>query len=365
MARLSITLFTAALIASSPACAADPLAELRLSQVQVIGTHNSYHLAPDVVAAKFLQAVVPGEATANDYSHAPLVEQLQRLGVRQLELDLFLDPEGQLYHDPAFLQAAREQQTQVPPHDPEGLLKKPGIKILHSPDFDFRTTVYTFAAALRQIKGWSDEHREHSPLFLLLELKSESFSPRTRPPAWNATALDMLETEILASLPRERILTPSDIQGAHPTLREAILRDGWPTMRQARGKVILLLDNEDAVRDAYQQTKPMRNDRLLFVTVAREHPDAAWMKRNDVVGSFREIQELVKTGFLVRTRADSGTREARRNDVATRDKAFASGAQLISTDFPEVDNRFPDYAVRFEQGAMVRKNVFAPDDLGQ
>ena len=28
---------------------------------------------------------------------------------------------------------------------------QPGIKILHSPDSDFRTTVYTLAAALQQI----------------------------------------------------------------------------------------------------------------------------------------------------------------------------------------------------------------------
>lgn len=80
------------------------------------------------------------------------------------------------------------------------------------------------------------------------------------------------------------------------------------------------------------------------------------MKRNDPVGSFEEIQSLVRAGFLVRTRADAGTVEARANDVARRDKALASGAQLASTDYPEPDPRFAEYTVRFENGVVVRAN---------
>ena len=69
------------------------------------------------------------------------------------------------------------------------------------------------------------------------------------------------------------------------------------------------------------------------------------MKRNDPVRSFDEIRSLVAEGFLVRTRADAGTVEARANDGSRRDKALASGAQLVSTDFPEPDPRFGDYHV--------------------
>ena len=97
--------------------------------------------------------------------------------------------------------------------------------------------------------------------------------------------------------------------------------------------------------------------RLLFVSVPRTHPAAAWMKRNDPVGSFDEIQSLVKAGFLVRTRADAGTVEARANDAARRDQAFASGAQLISTDYPEPDLRFSGCAVRFERGVVRRTSA--------
>jgi hypothetical protein len=322
----------------------------------VIGTHNSYHVAPDVVADGLMRAVVPREADANAHTHRPLTEQLKQLGVRQLELDLFLDPRGGLYATPFALQAAKLQQKGVPAHDPAGKLKQPGIKILHSPDFEFRTTVYTLADALSEVRAWSDKHPRHFPIFLLLELKSESYSPLTKPLTWDAAACVGLEREILAVFPRERILTPDDVRGERLTLRDAVTVGGWPTVEAARGKVVFLLDNEEPICSEYLQPSDILAGRLLFVSVPRTHPAAAWMKRNDPVGSFDEIQSLVKAGFLVRTRADAGTVEARANDVIRRDKAFASGAQLVSTDYPEPDLRFSEYAVRFDGGVVVRVN---------
>lgn len=336
----------------SPALESPP----RLDQTQVIGTHNSYHVAPDVVADSLMRTVVPREADANAYAHRPLTEQLKELGMRQLELDLFLDPGGGLYANPFALQAARLQQKDVPAHDPAGKLQQPGIKVLHSPDFEFRTTVYTFADALTEVRAWSDKHPRHFPVFLLLELKSESFSPLTKPPTWDAAAYVRLEQEILAVFPRERILTPDNVRGDQPTLRDAVLARGWPTVEAARGKVVFLLDNEGPMGSEYLQPSDILAGRLLFVSVPRTHPAAAWMKRNDPVGSFAEIQSLVKAGFLVRTRADAGTVEARANEVTRRDKAFASGAQFVSTDYPEPDLRFSPYAVRFEAGVVVRAN---------
>ena len=336
--------------------AAETEASLRLDQSQVIGTHNSYHVAPDAVADALIRVVAPREADANAHTHRPLTEQLQRLGMRQLELDLFLDPRGGLYANPLALQIARLQRKNVPAHDPAGKLKQAGIKVLHSPDFEFRTTVYTLADALAEVRAWSDMHPRHFPVFLLLNLKSESFSPLTKPPAWNAAACDELEREILAVFPRERILTPDDVRGKRPTLRDAVTAGGWPTVEAARGKVVFLLDDEGTICSEYLRASDILAGRLLFVSVPRTHPAAAWMKRNDPVGSFDEIQTLVKAGFLVRTRADAGTAEARTNDVTRREKALASGAQLISTDYPEPDPRFSEYAVRFESAVVVRAN---------
>ena len=85
------------------------------------------------------------------------------------------------------------------------------------------------------------------------------------------------------------------------------------------------------------------------------------MKINDAVGDFATIQAMVEKGFLVRTRADSGTKESRLNDTTCRDKAFASGAQFISTDYPESDRRFSGYQVRFDNDVVARANPVTGD----
>jgi hypothetical protein len=70
---------------------------VRLNQIQVLGTHNSYHLAPE---PPMLAALGP-RARDIEYSHRPLTEQLSALGVRKFELDVFADPEGGRFAEPA------------------------------------------------------------------------------------------------------------------------------------------------------------------------------------------------------------------------------------------------------------------------
>jgi len=69
-----------------------------------------------------------------------------------------------------------------------------------------------------------------------------------------------------------------------------------------------------------------------------------------------EIQRRVQAGFIVRTRADSPTSTARNDDPTQRDLALSSGAQFISTDYPEPDLSFSLYQVQFPKGEIVRSN---------
>jgi len=46
------------------------------------------------------------------------------------------------------------------------------------------------------------------------------------------------------------------------------------------------------------------------------------------------IPSLVRRGYLVRTRTDEETVQGRSGDVKQRDAAMASGAQILSTDYP-------------------------------
>ena len=58
------------------------------------------------------------------------------------------------------------------------------------------------------------------------------------------------------------------------------------------------------------------------------------MKLNDPIGDGALIRDLVARGYIIRTRADADTAQARTGDTTMRDAALASGAQFVSTDYP-------------------------------
>jgi hypothetical protein len=228
---------------------------------------------------------------------------------------------------------------------------------MHVQDVDYFSSVLTLKEGLQQVRDWSEAHPRHFPIFVLLELKEDQPDPAlTRPVPFGERELDALEAEILSVFPRQQILAPDDVRGQASTLPEALRQHGWPTLKAARGKVMFGMDNETPVRDLYLKDHPALAERLIFVSVPPTHPAAAWMKDNDSIVDFDRIQGLVKAGFLVRTRADADTAEARANDTRRRDRALASGAQFISTDYPEANPAFSSYVVRFEDGAAVRTN---------
>jgi hypothetical protein len=333
--------------------------DLPINRLQFIGTHNSYHVAPTPAVHRLIEGLAKGEGDAIAYTHRPLREQLTELGIRQIELDLYHDPVGGLYARPLGAKLAGQAQ------EPHPAMLEPGLKIVHSPDFDFRTTVPTLRLALRELRAWSEEFPDHEPVMVLLELKDSSFSPTTKPPRFDAAALRGLEAEILEEMPEARILMPDGVRGEFPSLRQAVIERGWPRLSEARGKFLFALDNEGRLRDDYLALSPGKDGvgRVLFTSVDSDHPAAGWMKRNDPLGGGDEIRKLVKAGFLVRTRADANLREAKANDRSRFEKAAATGAQWLSTDFPEPDPRWPDYQVAWPERAVFRVSPIEPANV--
>ncbi len=108
---------------------------MRLNYVQVIGTHNSYHVQPRPALLSAIAAFDPLAAASFEYTHRPLDDQLGDLGVRQVELDLFADPNGGLFAVPLG-------PLFVPPFLPDPIkpeMLAPGLKVLHIQDIDFGT----------------------------------------------------------------------------------------------------------------------------------------------------------------------------------------------------------------------------------
>jgi hypothetical protein len=115
---------------------------LRLDQVQVLGSHNSYHGRPYPQVLAALYKSTPALAKTLDYAHAPLPKQFA-LGVRQIELDVWSDPLGGKYAKPSF---PIQVGVRIPD---EPAMHKPGYKVIHQADIDTNSTCLTFVLCLR------------------------------------------------------------------------------------------------------------------------------------------------------------------------------------------------------------------------
>ncbi len=328
---------------------------LRLNDMQVIGTHNSYkqHMPPDEFAAH--RAHDAHGADGLDYGHRPLNEQLD-LGIRQLELDVWDDPDGGRWlHPPGALRKGFPK----PPWPPAqaALMAKPGLKVMHLADIDFRSTCVTFVACLTIVREWSAAHPQHAPIMILINAKDGALGPGS-PPAlkFGAAAFDRLDAEIRRVFGSKQLITPDEIQVGFATLREAVLADHWPTIGQARGRVLFVLDESADKVAVYRGARRSLEGRAMFATIEENSPAAAYITLNETIPDQARIRADVAAGMLVRTRADADTFEARRNDTRRRDVALASGAQFVSTDYFEPDPRFGPYRVRFDGGAIARCN---------
>jgi len=330
---------------------------IRINQIQLIGSHNSYHagLLPGIV--KLMEQSEPKEIAGLDYAHAGLNSQLSH-GVRQIELDIFADSKGGRFAHPKGPAAVAQAGLPADPEPyPESVMLKPGFKVMHMQDIDYASNCQPFVACLQIVRSWSRAHPEHIPIFILVETKQhlpDNKHPWTPVEPFTAETLDALDAEIRSVFSADELITPDQVRGRHRTLEKAVRKGGWPTLERARGKVVFLMDQTD-VGPLYLEGHPSLRGRVLFTNATPGQPDAAFIEKNE--GDEATIAVLVRQGFLVRTRADSDTVEARSNDGRNRDRALRSGAQIVSTDYPQSEPaRWTGYFVALPNGLPARCN---------
>jgi len=289
--------------------------------VQVLASHNSYHLEPDFVISD----------PAAEYSHAPLSEQLEREGIRGFELDVLNGP-----HDGEF-------------------------QVGHTPQIDANTNCTPLTQCLAAVKAWSDANPGHVPIFILVEPKVGSLDRVLDPRLgdWDADGIERLDRQVRKSL-GTTLLTPDDVRGRAKTLRGAVLGRGWPSLQRSRGKVVVALNADGGLRADLLRRHPSLEGRAMFVTADPKAPSAAIIKIDDPKP--KRIRDLVEQGFIVRTRSDADLEEARARDTRRREKALDSGAQIVSTDFavpiPKIGGHF---VVQIPGGTPARCNpIVAP-----
>jgi hypothetical protein len=313
-------------------------AAVHINEVQVLGSHNSYHVEPEPRLLSALRDALGDEVNGFEYTHHPLAEEFDA-GVRQIELDTFLDdPGGGRYASPKLIPVLG-----LAPVDPRMAL--PGIKVFHVQEVDYRSTCPTFVDCLTQVRTWSDAHPRHLPIVIQVEAKDDPIPDPglgfVQPIPWTSAGFASLEDEIRTVFPDDdQVITPGDVKGGLPTLRQAVEHGRWPTLARARGQVMFVLDDAGGERAAYRALHPSVEDRLIFTSAAPPDDDAGVVVVNDPIGDGQRIRQLVADGFMVRTRADADTVQARTGDTSQQEAAWASGAQFVSTDYPFPDDHF-------------------------
>jgi hypothetical protein len=349
---------TAAAAAQGSATSSD--AQVRIHQIQVIGSHNSYHAGLPPGMRALLEKTKPESLRGLDYAHPPLEKQFDG-GVRQIELDIFADSKGGRYAHPAG--PAAEAAAGVTADDPNAdadVMSKPGFKVMHVQDLDQKSNCQPLTACLTIVREWSMTHPQHLPIFVLVETKQGrplNIPHATTPEPFTGETFDALDREIRSVFSADEMITPDNMRGSYATPNQAALAGAWPTLEKARGKVIFLMDQRSA-GPLYLEGHANLRGRVLFTNAAPGQPDAAFTEMND--GTEQEIAALVRQGYLVRTRTDADTKEGRSGSTMRRDHAMASGAQILSTDYPKAEPaRWTGYSVSFAGGAMARCNPVA------
>lgn len=357
-----------------------------INDIQLLGTHNSYSKPIDSSVLKLAGKIIepmkanyvksmPDEmkkrykenhpnqvsfAEGLSYAHPNFLSQLNN-GIRSFEIDVYRDTIGGLFSKPAVIDLLEQQGIdEYLPLDTLGL-SKPGLKVLHIPDIDYRTHYTTFQNALVDLNNWSDKHPNHVPIVVFIEAKSSGipiFENSTKVIPFDKKGFEDLDREIVQVIHKEKIITPDLVRGNYSTLKEAVLADNWPSLASSKGKfMFLLLPSTAGIgnQNDYVRNHLNLENRICFVQSEPKDDYAAFILRDNAIQRKREIKALVKQGFFVRTRSDIETYEAKVDDYTRAKAAFESNAQIISTDyFLEENNYGTDYKVELPNKKVFR-----------
>lgn len=259
---------------------------LRVTDVTMRCTHNSYHIEP----------ARPFDDT-HRYTHAPLDVQLGELGVRAFELDV---------HSGA------------------------GFPVHHIPfGIDELSTCADLGACLGVIDGWSAANAEHHLLVVWIEIKDELDGVYIE----DYAAFDAV---IRGALPPERLYEPDEFKRGRATLREALLAEGWPTLGETRGQVmVVLLDVDEPHNRDYTNNYATLDGRAMFARASDTRYELPWavIAKIDDPTDAPAIAAARAAGLLVASNTGSaGTSDA--DNAARLQGGIENGSHMLCDDFP-------------------------------
>ena len=292
---------------------------VKINEIAVIGTHNSYQMIPTpqkYIYEKFMMFISSGKkGTKLNFEMDPYTVQLE-YGIRNLEIDIeTVDKDGEI----SFI-------------------------VTHSPISDNTSSAYDFAKGLSEIALWSDNNPNHLPVYLLIEPKGEvpSINNMKDFSAEYAKKLD----EIIRDSLGDRLLTPKQTIGKYRSFEEMRTADAWPSLKDAAGKIIVLLHPCD-VTDEYISSDTSLASQAMFPMLRFEDidkPYASFILDNDPDAATENNKITIEEKkLMVRTRADSyPSFSQERYEYADK-----CGSHIITTDYPPRDVRPTDHIYDF------------------
>lgn len=272
--------------------------DLRLNEVQVLATHNSFKRSPNMLMNKPLYIL--SKRTQNGFYEYPSITGQFDKGIRGVEIDI-------TSYDGKFV-------------------------VIHNPITDWRTNGIDFALALEEIKIWSDLNSGHFPINIMLQIRN-SWSPYNHKygafKSEDMLRLDNLLEEIFGA---DGIIKPNDIIGENDTLRLAVENDGWPLISDCYGKFYfsLLFDDEQNKQSYVDIDATFRTQKAFIYAKLGELCDYSAIILAD--SPFKAGQrELVEKNYLLRTRIDEQFDFTEERWL----ESIALGSNVLATDHME------------------------------
>jgi hypothetical protein len=224
---------------------------LTLDQLTMRCTHNSYHQVP---ARPLFEE--------HNYSHAPLIDQAEHLGIRAFELDV----------QPIA-----------------------GLPVQHIPGIDPETSCHTLHECLSQLAHWSEARPGHHLMVVWIEIKDEIGARKLRD-------YDSIDDTIRAVFPPARLYTPDDLLRGHPTLHDSLAALGWPTLGETRDRFMFaMINTSERHQRGYLRPDNSLTGRVLHMRTRPDQLDQPWaaLAKIDDPGEVEDIQAALNAGLLV------------------------------------------------------------------
>ncbi len=306
---------------------------VKFNEVSFMATHNSYERQGCSAYKKIFKkledltfGIVAGSRP--DFESEDLTDQFEA-GIRSIELDVETKDDG---GEISFV-------------------------VSHKPGVEIRSTCYDFKKALAEIKMWSDHNPNHLPITIIIEPKKDVpfYSGLENFSVEYAQKLDEVIRETLGNT----LLTPADMLGSYSSFKEMRENDGWLTLEDTLGKVMVLLHETDVTEEYIALDSGIRTQ-AMFPMLRADDADrdcASFLIINDADDALEYSREIIyEKKLAVRTRTDNYYTDEK---DCQRDTAIKSGANIISTDHPVFNDkdRTYDYQVTFDGGYTVDLNT--------